>query len=167
MLQAAGLTPEEKRDILSTFRNSLVYEVIAQALQGLWEQLLGANYHEEIYSEDTNDWYPEESRWWDHQGYAAEWDDEQWWPTTYDDAFPTLDEPNEIDDEKVKEAQQAERVAEQRDGSQADMDGSAEGHTGLEARSRLGSLVLALVVAVASTAVALTLCVTVPRARAR
>ncbi|CAE7799282.1 GIP [Symbiodinium sp. CCMP2456] len=132
LLQAAGLTPEEKRDILSTSRNSLDYEVIAQALQGLWdEQLLGnrhggpggrdyqchANYHEEMdtyYSEEPNDWYPEETGWWDHQGYAAEWDDEPWWTTPYDDAFPTtMEEPNEIDDEKVKEAQQAERVAEQ------------------------------------------------------
>ena len=34
LLQAAGLNAEEKRDILSTTRNSLDYEVIAQALRG-------------------------------------------------------------------------------------------------------------------------------------
>ena len=89
LLQAAGLTAEEKRDILSTSRNSLDYEVIAQALQGLWdEQLLGhrvhgsgsyqnyAAYHEDMdaqYQDATTDWYPDEDSWWDHDGYAAEW----------------------------------------------------------------------------------------------
>ena len=42
LLQATELTAEEKRDILSTTHNSLEYDTIAQALQGLWdEQLLG------------------------------------------------------------------------------------------------------------------------------
>ena len=46
LLQAAGLSAEEKRDILSTTRNSLNYDVISQALQGLWdEQLLGHRHH--------------------------------------------------------------------------------------------------------------------------
>ena len=42
LLQAAGLTADEKRDIISTTKGSLEFEVITQALQTLWdEQLLG------------------------------------------------------------------------------------------------------------------------------
>ena len=130
LLQAAGLTAEEKRDILSTSRNSLDYEVIAQALQGLWdEQLLGhrshgtasyqnyAAYHEDMdanYHDATDDWYPEEDSHWDYDGYAAEWNDSSWWHDNYDEAYPAMtDEPNEPEDEKYKEAQQAEKIAEQ------------------------------------------------------
>ena len=43
LLQAAGLSAEEKRDILSSTKNSLDYEVVAAALQSLWDdQLLGS-----------------------------------------------------------------------------------------------------------------------------
>ena len=46
LLQAAGLTAEEKRDILSTTKNSLDYDTVASALQSLWdEQLLGHRGH--------------------------------------------------------------------------------------------------------------------------
>ena len=130
LLQAAGLTAEEKRDILSTSRNSLDYEVIAQALQGLWdEQLLGhrshgtasyqnyAAYHEDMdahYHEAADEWYQEEDNSWDYDGYAAEWNDSSWWTDGYDEAYPAMtDEPNEPEDEKYKEAQQAEKIAEQ------------------------------------------------------
>ncbi|CAE7328962.1 nosip [Symbiodinium sp. CCMP2592] len=130
LLQAAGLTAEEKRDILSTSRNSLDYEVVAQALQGLWdEQLLGqrphgnggyqnyAAYHDDMdlqYQDATTDWDDEENSWWDHTGYAAEWGDPSWWDEDYDEAYPaTTEEPNEPDDDKYKEAQQAEKIAEQ------------------------------------------------------
>ena len=45
LLQAAGLSAEEKRDILAISKNSLDSEVIASALQSLWdEQLLGQRY---------------------------------------------------------------------------------------------------------------------------
>ncbi|CAE7564781.1 unnamed protein product, partial [Symbiodinium necroappetens] len=46
LLQAAGLSAEEKRDILSSTKNSLDYEVVAAALQSLWDdQLLGHRNH--------------------------------------------------------------------------------------------------------------------------
>ena len=46
LLQAAGLTAEEKRDILSTTKNSLEYETAASALQRLWDELrLGHREH--------------------------------------------------------------------------------------------------------------------------
>ena len=45
LLQAASLSPEETRDILSTTQNKMSFEAISQALQTLWdEQLLGHRY---------------------------------------------------------------------------------------------------------------------------
>ena len=42
LLQAAGLNPDEKRDIISTTKGSLEFETVTQALQTLWDdQLLG------------------------------------------------------------------------------------------------------------------------------
>ena len=42
LLQSAGLSPDEKRDILATTKGSLEFEVVTQALQTLWdEQFLG------------------------------------------------------------------------------------------------------------------------------
>ena len=82
LLQAAGLTPEEKRDILSTSKNSLEYEVIASALQTLWdEQLLGqrhfmshsGSYHahlaegqdeDHLYYQNAEDEWWGEDDWW-------------------------------------------------------------------------------------------------------
>ena len=36
LLQSAGLSPDEKRDILATTKGSLEFEVVTQALQTLW-----------------------------------------------------------------------------------------------------------------------------------
>ncbi|CAE7227902.1 GIP [Symbiodinium sp. CCMP2456] len=135
LLQAAGLSAEEKRDILSTTKNSLDYEVVSAALQSLWDdQLLGhrshgghGNYHmncvdsthdfSEQYA-DTNGW---EDEWWpeamygDH--YEEQWDDPHgWWedewssPNTVQAA--TTEDMTPEDQERMREAQQAERVAE-------------------------------------------------------
>ncbi|CAE7692299.1 unnamed protein product [Symbiodinium sp. CCMP2592] len=132
LLQAAGLTAEEKRDILSTTRNSLDYEVIAQALQGLWdEQLLGHRYSssphsqayymgadegEAFYHEYNDDWGTEDDNW--SEGYAYYHDyednfDDPWWYGDTDYSYQaTADDSEPIDDEKYKEAKQAEKVAE-------------------------------------------------------
>ena len=40
LLQAAGLSPDEMRDILSTTKNSLDFEMISGALQNLWDDQL-------------------------------------------------------------------------------------------------------------------------------
>ncbi|CAE7260629.1 nosip [Symbiodinium pilosum] len=93
LLQAAGLTAEEKRDILSTTKNSLDYETIASALQNLWdEQLLGHRrgngntFQNFAASVDEGDWFdPESSDAW-HDGwddwsssyYAGQWGDDEW-----------------------------------------------------------------------------------------
>ena len=51
LLQASGLSPDEMRDILSATRNSLDYDMIAAALQNLWDdQLLNSrNRHKSGY----------------------------------------------------------------------------------------------------------------------
>ncbi|CAE7332984.1 unnamed protein product, partial [Symbiodinium sp. KB8] len=131
LLQAAGLTAEEKRDILSTTKNSLEYETVASALQSLWdEQLLGQRGHhatsgfhlnhldqnvdEETYGNYEDDWSwgnADDGGWYDSY-YAYE--DPQWWSW---DEEPGGETPHtiaeaEIEDPALKEAQQAEQVAE-------------------------------------------------------
>ena len=130
LLQAAGLSAEEKRDILSTTRNSLNYEVISQALQGLWdEQLLGhrqqhgghMNYMDSMdvfytgshdYEEDWDDGW---SSWWDdHTNYYQAAEDD-WWDESWDgmEAQTTATaEDKEEDNPQLREAQQAEQLAE-------------------------------------------------------
>ena len=135
LLQAAGLTAEEKRDILSTTKNSLDYEVVAAALQNLWDdQLLGqryphssgysANYANtmddmDLYYQDQEEWWPSGEDWW-YDGYYhdQEWPDPSWWEDDWSgpqpqESFSVVNEPeNPVDEAKLKEAQQAERVAE-------------------------------------------------------
>ena len=131
LLQAAGLTAEEKRDILSTTKNSLEYETVASALQSLWdEQLLGHRGHratsgfhlnlmdqnvdEETYGNYDDDWSwgnSDDGGWYDSY-YAYE--DPQWWSWDEEqggDPPHTIAEA-EIEDPALKEAQQAEQVAE-------------------------------------------------------
>ena len=135
LLQAAGLTAEEKRDILSTTKNSLDYDTVASALQSLWdEQLLGhrghsgttgfhlnhvsqEDHHDEHYGshhEDGEDWswnQQDEDGWYD--GYYM-YEDPSWWG--WDEANYVEPHNNPIeaepDDPALKEAQQAEQVAE-------------------------------------------------------
>ena len=136
LLQAAGVTPDEKRDILSTTKNSLDFETIAAALQNLWDdQLLGhrgqghngsymANYAAAS-SDDGSLYYhdaweyeyddPYYDSWWEDSFYASEAYDDYDWHDDGSQGYAAHVEHatvKEEDDEKVKEAQQAERVAE-------------------------------------------------------
>ena len=133
LLQAAGLSAEEVRDILSSTRNSLDYETVSQALQGLWdEQLLGHRHrhqqsfqsmatvvedHDVFYQEyPSDDWWDPESDWWDEHAYYTDWDDAGgWygWDENEDLAYQVTSSEPPLDDEKLREAQQAEQVAEQ------------------------------------------------------
>ena len=135
LLQAAGLSAEEKRDILSTTRNSLDYEVVAAALQNLWDdQLRGHRHrgqhdlhlaeteanHPELFYQQDDDWW-EDDGWWsnDYSGYYMNdfgaYEDDVWWdewpgePGVAMTATPA-DDPEM--DEKIKEAQKAEHIAE-------------------------------------------------------
>ena len=136
LLQAAGLTADEKRDILSSTKNSLDYEVVAAALQSLWdEQLLGhrgsqghghynANYAAAV--DDNYDAYTStgawEDEWWPESMYGEHfdesWDDHLgWWETEWPSnegmqATTPADDLTPEDQERLREAQQAERVAE-------------------------------------------------------
>ena len=136
LLQAAGLSHEEKRDILSTTKNSLDYSVISSALQGLWDdQLLGQrhqgshNLHYlngtdefQAYYQDDSWWNEDEDGWW-FQGYSAEdgYDDDWWWNEPllasgdpegmYTASVSSPPEDPEATD-RIKEAQRAEQVAE-------------------------------------------------------
>ena len=119
LLQAASLSPEETRDILSTTQNRMSFEAISEALQTLWdEQLLGQRYrpwhgqlnlHEWDQAwQDEEDWYMDEhyDDFSTHQDWS--WHDADEWP-----AEEELSEQVPIEDEKLKEAYQAEKVAEQ------------------------------------------------------
>ncbi|CAE7252767.1 unnamed protein product [Symbiodinium sp. CCMP2592] len=130
LLQAAGLTAEEKRDILSTTKNSLDYEVIASALQNLWdEQLLGQRHSSSAYSAHYTEaadaelayyqddwWYDDGDWWWHDDSYSDGFYVDPWWDDGsyegYDQvaAAAETEEPENV--EKLKEAQQAERIAE-------------------------------------------------------
>ena len=66
LLSAAGLSPEDKRDILGTTRGSLEFDVVTHAHQTLWdEQFLG---HYASGRNSGNEAYQVESH-----------DDESWW----------------------------------------------------------------------------------------
>ena len=107
----------------------------AAALQNLWDdQLLGqryphssgysANYvsaadDHDLYYQDSGDWWSPGEDWW-YDGYYQDqdWTDTSWWDDDWSglsaqDSFPAVKEPEDPADEaKLKEAQQAERVAE-------------------------------------------------------
>jgi len=124
LLQAAGLSPEDKRDILGTTRGSLEFETVTHALQTLWdEQFLGRHgphnlmTTEMMYSYDE-DWDGDD--WWGHDAmyHDDSWDD-GWGYYDWDEAYYTEpQEPSQPDhhsvenDVAIKEAQQAEKVAE-------------------------------------------------------
>ncbi|CAE7443123.1 Cacna1h [Symbiodinium natans] len=132
LLQAAGLSAEEKRDILSATKNSLDYEVISGALQNLWDdQLLGHRHHgssghlnahladqtsiepNEVYYEELDDWWWNNA-WWNEHFYAGpdHWS-EDWWTGDSNhwepEALPVVAAE---EDPKVQEAQKAEKIAE-------------------------------------------------------
>ena len=132
LLQAAGLSAEKKRDILSSTKNSLDYEVVSAALQSLWDdQLLGHRHHSghggyhmnyvnttDDFSEEADGW---EDEWWPEAMYGSyqdePWDDLQgWWedewPTPHSAQAATTEDIPPEEQERLREAQQAERVAE-------------------------------------------------------
>ncbi|CAE7863759.1 unnamed protein product [Symbiodinium necroappetens] len=132
LLQAAGLNADEKRDILSTTKNSLDYTVISTALQSLWDdQLLGNHrHHPSSYNahlvdavDDHMSYQHEMSDWWDDDGWGHDWwyedayadhHDDTWWEHEWPQEAQTMNEAP-ADPElaaKLQEAQQAERVAE-------------------------------------------------------
>eukprot|EP00913_Durusdinium_trenchii_P021127 g19851.t1 len=116
----AGLTAEDMRDIISTTKGSLEFETVTAALQTLWdEQLLGRRSNgsssramESFVVEEHEE--EADTSWWD-DAYAAEADhhDDDWWEDEQWD-YAALDEPETVpeDDEAVKEAQKAEKIAE-------------------------------------------------------
>ncbi|CAE7822031.1 unnamed protein product, partial [Symbiodinium sp. CCMP2456] len=131
-----GLTPDEMRDILSSTKNSMDYDLIAAALQNLWDdQLLGnrpkhkpfyphhAHYMDEaddheLYYQDGGAAWDDDSSWWD-DGYAYYTDqsheDEWWqddWGTTDTSPLANAATSESVDEEKMREAQQAEQMAE-------------------------------------------------------
>ena len=124
LLQAACLSHEEKRDVLSTTHNKLDYDSISKALQSLWdEQLLGktsttTSYQIQMHETEDN------SGGWREQCFNEEWS-EDWQDDWHGDEFydDHYDEgmdnnvqeelSNALDDEKYKEAHQAEKMAEQ------------------------------------------------------
>ncbi|CAE7329699.1 GIP, partial [Symbiodinium microadriaticum] len=130
LLQAAGLSAEEKRDILGATKNSLDYDTIANALQNLWDdQLLAGHRHRgggdhffNLTEQDDyegfyqDEWWQEGEDWQDGyfaDGYEAE---DTWWPDDWPglehhQAEADLENPTEIS-EQLQEAQKAEQVAE-------------------------------------------------------
>ena len=128
LLQAAGLNPDEMRDIIGTTKGSLEFPVITRALQTLWdEQLLGRRQHGSSRAHDTFFGAVEEEDetvWADASGGDVMWseghgdgdwgwteDDPSYWDYAASHEQPACEELP-VDDEAVKEAQKAEKIAE-------------------------------------------------------
>ena len=127
LLQSAGLSADEKRDILSATKGSLDFEQVSRALQTLWDEqflgrahqaqpaALGANYiQEELYYQDAagSEW-PEQEAYWTNQGHGDEWDDQTWWPDPYEAQTHEQEETaTGHDDPEFLEAQKSEQEAE-------------------------------------------------------
>ena len=121
LLQAACLSAEETRDILSTTQNKLEFEAISKALQTLWdEQLLGQRYpssmasanHGHLYWQSWEashdyDWWAEAQ--WHDEHYGDDWN----WEDDHAGHDPSTLASVDEDDDQLKEAQQAEQAAEQ------------------------------------------------------
>ena len=138
LMQASGLTAEERRDILASTKNSMEYSVIAAALQNLWDdQLFGRGYHAHVpnhqayyadlpdnneaayafYPEGEDSWWGEDDGWWYEGNYmddSSHYGEDDWWnsewPSYEAQALPETEDP--ATKEKLQEAQQAEQVAE-------------------------------------------------------
>ena len=129
LLQAAGLSPDEKRDILASTKGSLEFDVVTKALQTLWdEQFLGrppssmrssmGNYFNESFqaSEESYD-----QEWWNDENYDSYWADYDPWDSSWEswqDSYygqyeqPPAEEQQQPDDPALQESLQAEREAE-------------------------------------------------------
>ena len=127
LLQAAGLSPEDKRDILASTKGSLEFDVVTKALQTLWdEQFLGrqassmrssmGNYFNEAYHASEE---PYDYEWWNDETYENYWTEPDAWDSSWDswqDAqYGQSEQPAEDpppDDPALQDSLQAEREAE-------------------------------------------------------
>ena len=123
LLQASGLSPDDMRDIISTTKGSLEFEVVTKALQTLWDdQLVGRRHaggwspsktHEAMFEEATS---PSDD-WWDDAN-VAQYDDnyDDWWQDDEEWGYAIEEhegtKASEEDDDAIKEAQKAEQIAE-------------------------------------------------------
>ena len=120
ILQAAGLTPDERRVILSSTRGSLEFEEITKALQTLWDEQFAGQRHQTHQAHFQESFVAErdehEDQFWEDANYAEDWSyyDSSWdWPETYvAEQIPEEPQENPEDDAAIREAQQAEKVAE-------------------------------------------------------
>ena len=137
LLQAASLSLEERRDVLSSTANRLDFESVSNALQVLWdEQLSGARRqnpgthphgHPQVYHMEEQGGYEaqwaEQGQWEEEDWYDDQWDqwqcfgeaEEPWqgeWAQVPPDPDPDAYTAAELDDGQVREALQAERAAE-------------------------------------------------------
>ena len=138
LLQAAGLTAEEQRAILSTTRNSLDHEVVSQALKDFGMiNFLGptaattpimsttgnspptrTTYQDEEWPGD--EWWPDYQAFYNYQDPG---DDGDWWGDGGDYHLQTATEdPDFEEDEKLKEALKMEKLAEGMASEAQDMD---------------------------------------------
>ena len=136
LLQAASLTLEERRDVLTATSNRLDFDSVSNALQVLWdEQLSGVRRHghgshlpqgAQVFLMDEHAQYEpqwEEQEWSEEQWQDGQWDEVQYhgegpepWQDEWNQAPPEPD-PDiftnaELDDPTVRDALQAERAAE-------------------------------------------------------
>ncbi|OLP88348.1 hypothetical protein AK812_SmicGene30332 [Symbiodinium microadriaticum] len=137
LLQAASLTLEERRDVLSSTANRLDFESVSNALQILWDEQLsgvrrqGHGSHlpggAQVFHLDETAGY--EAQWQEQAGWNEDpWPEETWdetqfygessepWHSEWDQMPPEPD-PDiytaaELDDPSVRDALQAERAAE-------------------------------------------------------
>ena len=122
LLQSAGLSAEERRDILSATHGSLDFEEVSLALQTLWdEQFIGAraqvshvsNWHEMAVVEEPEPHHDD----WSWDVFQAEWQGDEWPSWDWSEvnyAHETADDKVDQaeDDDEIKEAQKAKKMAE-------------------------------------------------------
>ena len=134
LLQSAGLTSEEKRDILSATKGDLDFSVVVAAIQTLWdEQFLGkhpnrnasnSNYFMDSFHVDDTEGYQEwddthDTYWGESSWHDSSWDDGGWYDNRFQGTWnearfhqpePARDDPPE--DQGLQESLQAEKEAE-------------------------------------------------------
>ena len=131
LLQSAGLSAEEKRDILSATKGDLDFSVVVAAIQTLWdEQFLGRrqqqprNHGNSFMDTCTVDEYNGNQDWGHHDGYDhygtdgwndSTWDDWGWYDADWMDTQDLQPERAREDpppDQDLQESMQAEKEAE-------------------------------------------------------
>ena len=130
LLQSAGLSAEDKRDILASTKGSLEFSSITQALQTLWDEQFLSRGHGSTsmrspltgYFQDTFNVSEEtyDQTWWTDEWGEAYWADDYWPDYDWDQwgeaqhAQPEVppDETAAVDDPQLQDSLQAEREAE-------------------------------------------------------